>query len=402
MTYTVRVGRVSEGVYLLRAEQRGGFFEALWPIPEGVTYNAYLVLGGQGAVLFDGWPSGCCGRLAGLVKRLLGGRRLDMIVVNHSEPDHTGCLEELVSMFGGVEVVASRAGVRILQSLYPGLPRGSIHAVRDGEDVSAGGVEFTVHYIPMLHWPDTMASYLPRAGVLFSCDVFGGFSVPEGLTDADADASTYMPYARKYFAAVVGRYRGRVAPALKKLEGLGFRVVAPGHGLVWVENPGAIVEAYSSWAEGRPRDKLLVVAYTAYGRIGRVTDILVEEAAKRFKEVSVHVYDSHRQPHPVEVLSEVPDSRAVVVLTTTYEAGLPPVIEWLLGLMASKTGYAKPAAVISLHAWGPPVADKAALILESGGFNIVYRASMKGLATEETLREIASKALEALSKASEP
>lgn len=359
-----------------------------------MTYNAYLVDGGDGrCVLFDGWPAGYGVRLAGVVGRLC--RRVEMIVSHHSEPDHTGCLPVLVERLGVGVVASSPAGVRVLRSLYPGLGV-EYRALRDGETVSAGGVEFTAYHVPMLHWPDTMASVLHGPELLLSCDVFGGFSVPQGISDEDVDPAGYLPYARKYFATVVGRYRSRVPGAVEKLGKAGFRAIAPGHGLLWLREPQVIVDAYLSWAEGRPRDKLLVVGFTAYGRAGRIADIAVEEAGKVFREVSVYMYTHWLQPHPAEVLGEVPDSAGILLVTITYEAGLPPVIEWLLSLMAAKTAYRKPVAVVSLHAWGPPVAEKAAKQLAAAGFNPVYTASMKGLASEETIRELVGKAVEAL------
>ncbi|MDK2949963.1 MAG: hypothetical protein PWQ26_630, partial [Thermotoga sp.] len=205
-------------IYILRIDDdRIKYFEAVWEIPEGISYNAYLVKLGSANVLIDGWKRNYTEEFIETLSSLIDPKKITHIVVNHTEPDHSGTLPETLKVVGhDVEILASNFGKRLLEGFY-GIK--DVTVVSDGEEKEIGGKTFKFVMTPWLHWPDTMVTYLD--GILFGCDVGGGYSLPSTLDDSSEEmVKEYLPYVTKYIVTVIGHYKNYILEGAEKLSTL--------------------------------------------------------------------------------------------------------------------------------------------------------------------------------------
>ena len=262
----IRIGKILDELYILRLEdEETKYFEALWRIPEGVTYNAYLLLGEEN-VLFDTWKHTYSREFLQALSKVVDVKDVDYIVVHHAEPDHSGVLPRLLEKNPNIKVICNPLAKRLLESFYNVKFRTRL--VKDNERIRVGGRSLRFIYTPWLHWPETMMTYYEEERILFSCDAFGGFSIPQGLCDDDGVPEAYWRSTRKYLVSIVGHYREWILKNIEKIRGLGLNVeiIAPSHGLVFKKDPGKIIEYYARIAEGKATPGKATVIYSSmYG-----------------------------------------------------------------------------------------------------------------------------------------
>ncbi len=386
------VDKLAEDVYLLRVDDRETrYFEALWEIPEGITYNAYLVLGEERKVLVDGWKVGYTKHLLDAVSGIVEPRDIDYIVVNHMEPDHTGTLPAVYSAAPEAQILGHPLSRRMLASFYGITQR--VKPVKDSERVDIGGGRSIVfHHTPWLHWPETMMTLLEPDNILFSCDAFGGYSIPAALYDDDDNAvENYLPSVRKYVYTVIGNYIQHVTRNIEKLAGRGVSpsIVAPGHGLVFRRHPGRIIEYYASLAEGASeKGKVTVVYDSMYGFV----EEQVMEAVKQLENSGARplVYRIVDTEHPriSDIIGDVADSEALVIGVSTYEAGAFPLIEYIVRLIAHKVKRPLRTLLLSSYGWGGVAGKKLAKTLESAGHKVAGIIEVNGAPGPEDRKRI--------------
>ena len=234
-TNNVVIKEISRNLYILRTEDyETRFFEALWEIPEGITYNAYLLLTEEGAVLLDLWKKSFSKKLIETLKCIIDLKDIKYVIIHHAEPDHTGSLPELLKHNDKVTVIGQPLAKSILENFYRINLR--FKPVKDREELRIREKTLKIIHTPWLHWPETIMTFLEEENILFSCDAFGGYSVPSSVFDENDEViAKYIPYVRKYFATVIGHYRNFVIKNVEKISNLNIRIIAPAHGLVWVK-----------------------------------------------------------------------------------------------------------------------------------------------------------------------
>ena len=393
-----RVEEIARGVVLLRVNDRvTRFFESLWEIPEGITYNAYLVETREGYVLIDGWKSLYSGSLVGALESMIGPGELRYVIVNHLEPDHSGSLEDVLRWAPDARVLGSRFAARLLGS-YP-RARERFEAVADGEERVIGGRRFRFIYTPWLHWPETMVTWLEDEGVLFTCDVFGGFGVPEGVFDDQcAREADILRSMKKYLVTVIGKYRRFILRALEKLEGSGIRprIIAPGHGLLWRESPERVIRYYRSLASAEPvRGKILIVYGSMYGTLEQLARSLACELRLAGLRPVVYGYTDTGRPNLSDVLADAIDAEKIVIAAPTYEAGVFPLLRFLVEEICEKAAAPKDVYILSTFGWGSIAARRLREALEACGFRVrrvVEEMSVsphEGIAVRARVQELA-------------
>ena len=382
---------IERGFYLLRVDDKGvNYFEGIWSIPERVTYNAYLLVGDDGAVLFDGWKALYADDLIEVIGGIMSPRDLTHVIVHHVEPDHSGSLPKVLEANGfRAEVVAHPMAKSMIESFYKISPR--FRLVRDGEEIAAVGERIMLIHTPWLHWPETMMSYLAGRKILIPCDAFGGYSIPRTIFDDDDEiVQGYLPSVRKYVATVIGFYRQHIIRNIEKLQGLqlDISIVAPAHGLVWRKNPRLIIDYYRSLAEGRPDDnKILVVSGSMYGLMEEAARIAVEEVERLGGRAASYWFNDLQQPPFSEIIGDAIDSRAIILAAPTYEAGVYPLIDNLVNLIVKKIP-PKPVLILGSYGWAGAVARRLSEKLAAAGFKIVEAIEFKGSPTEDDARRI--------------
>ena len=365
-------------------------FESLWPIPGGVSYNAYVVVGRDGVAVIDGVDEHLAYEYIEKVREVANDLdRVRYVVINHLEPDHHASTPRLLSLARKASVIISPVGARLVGSLYS-IPRDRIVEVRDGDAVDLGDATLRFIHTPWLHWPETMMVYLEEDGVLFSCDAFGSYgALVDGVLDDEVeDLEYYIEEAKRYFSNIVQKYSKNVLEAIEKIERLGLRVsvLAPSHGPVYRKHVDRIISLYRELSLPRRRNTVTIVYGSMYGR----TERLVEWMAEAFKSngVQVETIDAART-HVSYILQLIVDSGAVVFVFPTYDASVfPPVREVMSYLVIKQSGRGRPAAIVNTFSWGPS-SREALELLTKAGFRIVEPAlSIKPLPDPEERRRV--------------
>jgi len=316
-------------------------FEGLWPIPDGVSLNSYLVRGEKAAVieLVREWSGSARTFVEQLESTGVGCGDIRYIILNHLEPDHTEFLNNMRRMAPNAQIISSPKGVEMIKHLY-GIEQG-LRAVDDGEELDLGaGKRLVFYHTPFVHWPETMMTFEPDEGILYSCDAFGGFGVLKGILFDDevheSDVQFYYDEMLRYYANIVANFSRPVTKALGKLKGLDVSVIAPSHGLVWRHNPAEVVARYTKFAgysNGEAEPAITVVWGSMYGNTKAAADAVMRGIAR--EGVPMEVFEVPGI-HESYILASIFKSRGVVVGAPTYEVGLFPPMAHLLDSVARK------------------------------------------------------------------
>ena len=252
-------------------------FEGLWSLPQGVSYNAYLVAD-EKVALIDTVEEGFGSRLTENIREAIGDRKIDYLVINHMEPDHSSSVRALRMLYPDIQIVGNAKTLQMLQGFY-GIDTGTLE-VKEGDSISLGSKTLSFYMAPMVHWPETMVTWCAEAGTLFSGDAFGTFgAIDGGITDSQIDPSRYWDEMRRYYACIVGKYGGPVQKALAKVRGLNPTTICSTHGPVWQREIPQVMDVYDrlSRYEGEPG---VVVAYASmYGNTEQMAERIARELA---------------------------------------------------------------------------------------------------------------------------
>lgn len=374
------------------------FFESMWEIPEGISYNAYLLTTSEGSVLFDGWKREYANLLLSALESLTDTRSIRYAVVHHAEPDHSGSAPLLAEKAPQVVFLGHPIAGRILKSHY-GVER--FKPVKDGEVLRLGDRTLRFFYTQWLHWPDTISTFVEEEGILLSCDAFGSYSTLP-LYDDQASPLELERAARKYAVTVVGRYSEWILKGIEKLNALGLkpRVIAPAHGPVYRSNPSWALEKWAEIASGAAKPGKVVLAYVSmYGNVDRLFHALRERLRAKGLEVVVHAFTDKHRALVSEVLADVSEAELLVLGAPVYEADVHPLMIHLARLIGEKLPSRKqmPIVVLSSYGWGP-ASRKLAELLQSYGFTNLRVIDFEGSAGAEILSKVESLLAEAQAK----
>ncbi len=351
------------------------YFESLWLIPEGITYNAYLLPTSEGWVLFDTWKVGYEDKFMKTLESVVDPSEIKYLVIHHMEPDHSGAIKALLEKNPGIEVLGHPMTKSMLESFYGITPK--FRAVRDGEEIRVGEYTLRFIYAPWLHWPETIFTYVKEARALLTCDAFGAYSIPSKVFDdelGEEELERYRFWTRKYMATVIGRYLPFVGKAIKKLGSLGLDVgmILPSHGLIW-RRPAEIIKYYEKWSAGesvRGVKKVVVVYGSMYGFV----EAAVKEAIKVLEEEGVlHVtygfVDNYRDEIS-DLMGDLINASGIILGTATYEASIHPLMKFVLDLMIEKIPKNKSVLVITNYGWGGVAGRLLKKELEGAGYRV--------------------------------
>lgn len=330
-------------------------FEELWMIPLGVTYNSYLIVGNEKTALIDTVAEGFYLELEANIKAVLGDRRLDYIVVNHMEQDHSGSIELLKKEYPEVTIVGNAKTADMLNGFY-GINQG-VHIVKDGDSLDLGGKTLTFYMTPMLHWPETMMTYLTQEGVLFSGDAFGCFGALAGaVVDSDLNPGMYWMEMYRYYAAIVAKYGISVKNAMKKLAALDLQYIASTHGPVWHDNLQRVVGIYADLAEWKA-EKGVVVAYASmHGNTAKAAELVARRLAE--KGVKNVVLQNLSNNDISYVLMNMARYNGIIIGGTTYNAEINPRVALLLRALKGSNTQNRIVGCFGCYSWAPGVTKK--------------------------------------------
>lgn len=327
-------------------------FESQYPVPEGISYNSYIVRG-QKTALMDTVDSRGAQEWKGRVQELVDGTAgPDYLVVHHLEPDHSSQIEWVMTSYPECRLVCSATALRMMPQLVPecGMWSERIRTMSEGEILDLGGCTLKFVMAPMVHWPEVMMSYLDRGGILFSADAFGRFGNPDPQLEWACEA-------RRYYFNIVGKYGGSVMKLFEKLNGLDIRAIAPLHGPVLAGDMARYMELYSTWASYRPEKEGVMVAYASIhgntAHAARELAGMLHEAG----EEKVEVVDLCRfeQSEAVEMAFEL---SKMVVMSATYDGNIFPPMHDFLHHLSLKGYTARTVAIVENGLWAPSAGRK--------------------------------------------
>lgn len=311
-------------------------FEGLWPIPYGVSYNSYLVVN-EKVALIDTVECGFEDEFLANINEAIGGRNIDYLVVNHMEPDHSSLVAYMLETYPGLQIIANAKTVPMLKGYY-GTPEERITVVGEGSSLSLGGCTLNFSLIPMVHWPETMVTWLAEENTLFSGDAFGTFgAVAEEIVDEDGTFEQYKDEMTRYYACIVGKYGTPVQTALKKLSGLEIKRICSTHGPVWEQNIPQVVALYDKMSRYEVERGVCIVYGSMYGNTAAAADALALELEARGIPYAIHDLAGNNAGELglSGALRDVFKYDTIIVGSPTYNNGIfPPVETFMKALQA--------------------------------------------------------------------
>lgn len=309
-------------------DRRLALFENIFPVPNGVSYNAYVLLD-EKTVLLDTVDKAVGEQFFENLTHVLGERDLDYVIINHMEPDHCAMLKEVIFRYPKVQVVCNAKTADIIKQFFKIETDALI--VKENDTLCTGKHTFTFLMAPMVHWPEVMVTYDTTDKVLYSADAFGTFGAINGNLFADeVDFETkWLDDARRYYTNIVGKYGAQVQALLKKASKVDIEMICPLHGPVWRTNIGWFVEKYQKWSTYEPEDQGVMIAYASiYGNTENAANVLASRLAdKGLKNIAM--YDVS-VTHPSVVVSEAFRASHLVFASPTYNGGIFPNMETVL------------------------------------------------------------------------
>ncbi|HAF96049.1 MAG: MBL fold hydrolase [Elusimicrobia bacterium GWC2_51_8] len=374
----MRPVKITENVYSLRVNHfNRHLFDSLIPLPDGTSYNAYLVKGTEKTALLDSVDPE---KKEVLFDYLKGVEKLDYIVAHHAEQDHSGSISFVLEKYPSAKVVTNPRCKEFLMS-HLALPADKFIEVKDGEILSLGGKTLEFVYLPWVHWPETMGTYLREDKILFSCDFFGSHLAAGGLF---SDERTVYAPMKRYYAEIMMPFRSNIKAHLEKLSKYEINVIAPSHGPVH-KNVKFVQSIYSDWAVGEPKNKALVAYVSMHGSTYILVNRLVsalEEAGVNVEKLNLEQFDEGR------VAMALVDAATVIVGTPTVLAGPHPKAVYGACLMNALRPKVKFISIIGSYGWGGKAVETLAGMLTNIKAEIIPPVLVKGLPKEEDLKKI--------------
>ncbi|MCL2209080.1 MAG: flavin reductase [Treponema sp.] len=333
-------------------DRRLAMFEGVYSVAGGVSYNSYL-LTDEKTVLFDTVDKAVQQRFLENVAFVLGERKLDYIVVQHMEPDHSAALKELLAKYPGVMIVCSEKTLSFIKQFFDLDFNSEKDVIIADEKTQLDTGKHTFNFImaPMVHWPEVMVTYDTADKILFSADAFGTFGALNGALFADEVdiEKDYMDEYRRYYANIAGKYGDQVRSLLQKASAVPIEMICPLHGFVWRGNFSPIIEKYTLWSGYQPEEKGVMIAYASvYGNTENAAEIL--SCSLREKQIKTVMFDVSVTPAS-EIIAAAFRLSHLVFASTTYNAGIFISMEELINDLVAHNIQNRTVAVIENGSW---------------------------------------------------
>jgi flavorubredoxin len=363
--------KLKEDVYSIGAEDwNRKLFDELIPLPDGTSYNSYLIKGSEKTVLIDSVDPPMYNSLAGNLKES-NIERIDYIISHHAEQDHSGSLPELIKEYPGSKIVTNQKCKSMLMDLLP-VPDDRFKVVEDGDTISLGNRTLQFIFTPWVHWPETMSTYLKEDKILFSCDFFGSHYASDELFVKD-EKKIYKA-AKRYYAEIMMPFRTSIIKNLEKLESLDIDIIAPSHGPVY-NNIDFIMNAYREWVSDRVKNEVVIPYVSMHGSTEKMVEYLKQYLSGKGVTVKVfHLTDTDIG----ELAMALVDTATVVIGAPTVLAGPHPNVLYAAYLVKVLRPKLKYISIIGSYGWGGKTVDMLVDIVSSLKAGIVEPVVIKG------------------------
>ncbi|MDE6067292.1 MAG: FprA family A-type flavoprotein, partial [Duncaniella sp.] len=343
--------KISEKVYYIGVNDRTTHkFEGMWPLPYGVSYNSYLVVGEDKTAIIDGVEVSHALQQIDTIKSILGDRQPDYLIINHMEPDHSSGIRLLRQAFPDITVVGNMQTLGMVNGYY-GVDDKTL-AIKDGETLPLGdSTHLRFVMTPMVHWPETMMTYIEEEKTLFSGDAFGCFGALNGaVIDSDMNTDRYFPEMERYYSNIVGKYGAFVQKAFKKLEGVPVETICPTHGPVWREKIAKVLDLYDRLSRYEPLDNGVTIVYgSMYGNTERLAEVaaeaLAEAGVREIEMLNASVTDLS------DIIAAMFRHKGLIIAAPTYSDGLFPPVAAVIEAITVRGIKNREIALMGSHTW---------------------------------------------------
>ncbi len=334
---------VTDDVFYLGVnDRRTHLFENMWPLPNGVSYNSYLIKDEKTA-LIDTVEHGGVQEFLDKIEGVIGKEgKIDYLIINHMEPDHSGAIQAIVDRYPEVQLVGNLKTFKIVEAYYG--YKDNLLEIKDGDTLDLGKHQLKFVMTPWVHWPETMMTYEVTQKMLFSGDAFGSFGTLDGgIFDDEIEFEEYYEEdMRRYFSNIVGKYSNMVQKAFKKLDGVEVNYVCATHGPIWRSNVQKVLSLYDKWSKYETEEGVVIIFGSMYGN----TEMMADAIARSLSEEGIkkiRVYDASKT-HLSYLINEIWRYKGVILGSSAYNSGMLPPMEHLTNTIAH-TG-------VKEHVWG--------------------------------------------------
>ena len=375
------ISKISKDLYFIGAmhwERR--LFDELIPLPEGTSYNAYLIKDEKTVLIDTADPSKKDVLFSALDE--IGIDSIDYVVSHHTEQDHSGAIPDILDRYRDAKVIASKLGKDLLKR-HLLIPDDRITPVNDGEELSLGKRTLSFIYAPWVHWPETMLTYLKEDKILFTCDLFGSHLATSKIF-ADENERIYDA-AKRYYAEIMMPFRSKIREHIMKIENLEIKMIAPSHGPIY-RKPEFIINAYKDWVSDNVKNEIIIAYVSMHGSIKRAVEIFAEHLDN--KNIPYRIFDL-----PVSDIGEIAmslvDAGALVVATPTVLTGMHPLAlyaTYLVSILKPKTRY---ISMIVSYGWGGKVLNQAKELLANNmNAELLEPVTIKGYPDDKDIQNL--------------
>ena len=343
-----QIAKVNDDIYWVGVNDREtDIFEALWPLPNGVSYNSYLIMDEKTALIdtvnFDYHES-----YLNKIEQILDDRELNYLIINHMEPDHSGAVKAIKEKYPEVEIVGNKKTMNFLEGFYN--INNGLHIVSNGDSIDLGNRELEFFLTPMVHWPETMMTYDNKDKVLYSGDAFGSFGALDGgIFDDEIKKHRYDDEIRRYFSNIVGKYSMMVQRALQKLSDIEINIVASTHGPVWRDDAEYIINYYDRLSSYKAKDGIVIIYGSMYGN----TKLMAEKIARSLAEAGVKdikIHDAARTDNSY-MISDIWKYKGLILGSCAYNTKVFPPVESLLSALENRKIKDRFVGVFGSYSW---------------------------------------------------
>lgn len=392
----MNVCEITDGIFYVGVNDRTTeLFEGMWPIPDGVTYNSYVVKG-EKIALIDTVELGQTHDFRLKLHNVIGDSKIDYLVVNHMEPDHSGGIPVLMDIYPEMKVVGNKQTVDMIKGYYKITDDARFKIIADNEVLDlGGGKELRFVLTPMVHWPETMMTYEPSTATLFSGDAFGSFGALNGaVVDSEMDSDFYVAESYRYYSNIVAKYNKFVLKAFDKIQAAGITParLCSTHGPVWEERRQEILDLTHRLASRKDEKGVTIVYGSMYGMTAEAAEAMASALASEGVR-TIRVYNANKMSLS-RIISDAYRYSGLVVCSSTYSMTILPCVSAFMDAMATREVTDKKVVTIGSFAWAPVAGKKLKEISETLGWDVKGSIVMKQALSDETLAQIKAAAKE--------
>jgi flavorubredoxin len=318
--------KVSDKIYWLGVnDRRTHLFENLWPIPNGVSYNSYLIIDDKIA-LVDTLHSNAADDYLDKIEELIGkDRSIDYLIINHMEPDHSGAIKTIVEKYPQIKIIGNLKTFKILESYYGYQDKWK--QIEDGDELTLGYHKLKFVMTPWVHWPETMMTYDITDKILFSGDAFGSFGTLDGgIFDDEIEFDDYyLEDMRRYYSNIVGQYSNMVQKAFAKLTGVEIKMICATHGPIWRKDVNKVIALYDKWSKFETENGVVIIYGSMYGNTAKMADFIARKLAENGIK-KIRVYDASKT-HISYLINEIWRYKGVILGSCAYNSGMLSTME---------------------------------------------------------------------------